>query len=311
MALLAKAEIDQQIATAHAFPRSVKAFLDKAMTLATLDAETAISCVYALPRGNTPIKGASIRFAEILASCWGNIRIGSRIVKIGRTHVTAQGVCHDLECNQVQTAEIERRITTKNGKRYNDDMIGVTCNAAASIAKRNAILAVIPKALWKSIYEAAMNTAFGGAKSIVERRSIAFELFAKRGVIEQRVLWALGKPALDDVDAEDLETLLGWHTALKENETPIEQIFPLTDPALEPAAEPAGKGADALVSKLGGDAKQKDDLAELRKKKAAEKEAAEAEQFGGDLSEEEKQQIMDEEAAAAEAEAATNGRTLD
>src|SRR5450631_3785003 len=68
---LARAEVDQQITTAHAYPRSIARAVKGIMTLATLDEQTAEECVYALPRGGKAIKGPSIRFAEIIGSQWG------------------------------------------------------------------------------------------------------------------------------------------------------------------------------------------------------------------------------------------------
>ncbi|MFN8826683.1 MAG: hypothetical protein ACK501_17070, partial [Planctomycetota bacterium] len=47
-----------------------------------------------------------------------------------------------------------RRITGKNGRRYSSDMIGVTGNAACSIALRNAVFRGIPRAFWIDIYDA-------------------------------------------------------------------------------------------------------------------------------------------------------------
>ncbi len=78
---IAMAEVDQQITTAHAYPRSVDQAVKNILTLATLDAETAAECVYALPRGGKPIKGPSIRLAEIIQSQWGNNRVGTRVVQ--------------------------------------------------------------------------------------------------------------------------------------------------------------------------------------------------------------------------------------
>src|SRR3954451_2190446 len=77
-----RGEIDIQIATAHRFPRSVKKSLQEALSLATVDEDTAGACGYELPAragsdSNEPIKGPSIRLAEIFASCWEYLRIGS------------------------------------------------------------------------------------------------------------------------------------------------------------------------------------------------------------------------------------------
>jgi hypothetical protein len=252
LALLAKAEIDIQISTAHAFPRQIKKFQSEAKTLATLDEDTAASCVYALPRGKTPIKGPSIRFAEIIASCWGNVRCGSRIVAITEKFVTAQGVCHDLERNQAHTADVNRRITYSDGGRFNDDMIGVTCNAACSIAKRNAILATIPKSFWKPIYDASLKVTIGDITTVVERREKAVQHWAKLGVSAQRICWALGKASAEEIGLDELETLVGWWTAIRENEADIERIFPASDPNAKPVEDKSPKGkaeAEARAAK--------------------------------------------------------------
>ena len=139
---LARAEIDQQIATAHAYPRSIDRAKKNILTLATLDEETAEECIYALPRGGKPIKGPSARFSEIIASQWGNCRVAARVTHVDRTEkfVEAEGVFHDLETNTAWSAKVRRRISDKHGKLLSDDMIIVTGNAACSIAKRNAVL---------------------------------------------------------------------------------------------------------------------------------------------------------------------------
>jgi hypothetical protein len=141
-----RAEIDTQISTAKQYPRSIKQFMSDAMAMVTLNEEVAQSCNYGLPRGGKIITGPSVRFAEIIYSAWGNARAGTRIIHEDGRFITAQGVCHDLQRNTMITKDVKRRITDKYGKTYNDDMVGVTGNAASSVALRNAILSVIPKA---------------------------------------------------------------------------------------------------------------------------------------------------------------------
>src|SRR5215470_4225045 len=140
---LAKAEIDSQVATARQYPRAMKSAAQNIMTLATVDEQTAGECMYALPRGNKPIRGPSIRFAEIVAQCWGNNRTSATTIEIDRVNklVIAEGMFHDLETNHATKATVNRRISDKHGRIFNDDMIVVTGNAACAIARRNAILA--------------------------------------------------------------------------------------------------------------------------------------------------------------------------
>jgi hypothetical protein len=241
MAMLNKSEIDQQVTTAHAYPRSVKAFLQEAETLATLSEEVAESCSYALPRREKDketnqwitktIEGPSARFAEIIFSCWGNARAGTRIVDEGQEFITAQGFMFDLQKNVAIQVDVPRRIVSSSGQRYKTDMIGVTANAAASIALRNAILKVIPKALWDPIYQKAKATAIGTEATLSNKRSDALKAFQKRGASAETIFEHLAVKGIEDITLEHLATLKGYLTAIKEGDTTVEQIFSKDDPA--------------------------------------------------------------------------------
>jgi hypothetical protein len=223
---ITKGEVDLQVSTAKRYPRSIKRFKQDALSMATLDQETAAGCFYAIPRAGQVIEGPSIRLAEIVASCWGNLRCESRVIDTNGDHVTAQGTVWDMEKNVLVRTEVRRRITNKNGKRYTDDMIVVTGNAAASIAFRNAIFKVVPMAHTKEVFEAARQCAVGNVRTLAARRDAAFAWFAKLGIDEQRVLAAIGRPSVDDVTTDDVGTLQGLRTAIKEESTTIEEAFP-------------------------------------------------------------------------------------
>lgn len=232
LAALNRSEIDMQISTAKEYPRSLTKVHRDAMTLATLDEETAATMFYVLPRSGKKIEGPSIRLAEVIGSCWGNLRYASRVVSIDPPKrrgepqfITAQGMCHDLEKNVAIAWECKRRITNKNGERFNDDMIQVTGNAAAAVALREAIFKVVPRALIKPIYEAAKQTAIGKAESMDVKRSKAIGHFAKMGVDEPRVLAALGVKGVEDIGVDELVILRGLATAIKDGETTVDDAF--------------------------------------------------------------------------------------
>src|SRR5262245_66016358 len=67
LSVIERAQIDTQIATARAYPRSVRTAINNILTLATLDEQTAVECVYVLSRGKKPVRGPSVRLAEIVA----------------------------------------------------------------------------------------------------------------------------------------------------------------------------------------------------------------------------------------------------
>ena len=251
VSLLNRSEIDQQVATAHRFPRSVKRFLDEAMQMVTLNEAIATDCIYALPRDGKTIEGPSARMAEIIFSAWGNSRAGSRVIDDRGDFVVAQGVFHDLERNAAITYEVQRRITDKNGKRYKPDMIGVTANAACSIALRNAILKGVPKAFWGSVYEAARQTVMGDIKTLANRRADAVAAFQKFGVSADKILAKLDVAGIEDIGLEHLVTLRGLLTAIKEGDTTAEDAFSVGGPAAQPAqAEPKPYSAEQFNRNL-------------------------------------------------------------
>jgi hypothetical protein len=241
IALLNAAEVDQQVATAHRYPRSIKQFVAEARTLVTMTEEVAESCTYALPRKQKDkdtgqwvtknIEGPSARFAEIVLSCWGNARAGTRIVDEGAEFVTAQGFMFDLQKNVAIQIEVPRRITDSQGRRYKTDMIGVTANAAASIALRNAILKVIPKALWEPLWQEAKKTALGDEATLSNKRTTALAWFQKKGASAETIYEHLGVKGIEDITLEHIATLQGYKTALRDGDTTVEQLFSKDDPA--------------------------------------------------------------------------------
>lgn len=229
--LVTRTEYDVQISTAKKYPRSIKQFINTAMEMVTLNTSIADECIYALPRDGKTIEGPSARFAEIIVSAWGHARSGARIVAEDDKWITAQGVCHDLQNNSLITIEIRRRITNKQGKRFNDDMVGVTGNAASSIALRQAILKVIPKAFWSPIYEEARKVVMGDAKTLVNRRADALAYLQKFGATQEMVIAKLGVKGAEDITLEHLVTLKGFATAMKDGEATVEKIFAKDEPA--------------------------------------------------------------------------------
>lgn len=217
--------VDVQVATAKRFPRSISRFRKEAEAMAVLDEETAGECFYVLPRGGKRIEGPSARLAEILVYAWGNARADAEVIDVGDTHLVAQGTFFDLERNIAIRKKVHRRITDKHGRRYNDDMIGVTGNAASSIALRNVVFAGIPKALWKGIYLKARRASIGEGGTLTQKRQASLEWFGKLGVEEARVFDLLGVDGIEDIKEDELITLRGLANAIKDGEVTVEETF--------------------------------------------------------------------------------------
>ena len=243
-----KAEIDVSIATAKQYPRSLQAFKQMALDMATLDEDTAEECMYALRRkkkggGVAVIEGPSVRLAEIIASAWGNLRSGARIIADDGHTVTAQGVCHDLERNVSATLEVKRRVVDRNGRRYSPDMVTVTMNAANAIAFRNAVFKVIPKAYTNQVYQAAKHVAIGDEQSLSQRKDRMLDKFSKLGISPEEVCESVDVKGLDDIGVDELSTLFGFFTAIKGGDATIDEIFrPEPEPkGSQPAVVPDGQ----------------------------------------------------------------------
>ncbi len=251
---LAKVELDQAISTAKAYPRSLTRVRDNVSALVMLDEETAKECVYALPRGGKPIKGPSVRFAEIVASQYGNCKVGSRVVDVNKfeKYVEAEGVFIDLESGMQRTARIRRKISDKNGRVYNDDMIVVTGNAACAIALREAILKGVPKALWRRAYDEAEGVIAGDIKTLAERREGAIRAFAAWGITPDQIFASLEITGMDEIGLDQIATLTAMFKAIKAGEQQVEDYFPAKTNAaagVEAAKGTAGKLAEIAAGK--------------------------------------------------------------
>lgn len=239
-----RAEADIQIATAKQYPRDLTAVLNKIATYATMDKETAEDCFYVLRRKDasgqdTVIEGLSVRMAEIIAGAWGNLRVQTRIVGNDGRMITAQAICHDLETNVAVSKEVKRSIMTKKGYTYSQDMQVVTGNAAASIAFRNAVLTVIPKAVTKRIINEVKQVALGQSIDLETSRQNIIGYFGKLGVSQQQLFDYLGISKVEEIDKQRVFELRATANAIKEGTTTVRETF------VRPAAE-AKKQADGV-----------------------------------------------------------------
>ena len=239
LSLITKAEIDIQISTAKAFPRSLKMFIDKAMSMATVSENVAESCSYALPRGGKSLEGPTVRLAEIVCSSYGNIRAGARVISNDGKTVTAQGICHDLETNYCVTVEVKRSILQNeykkdgNGKSIrtgkmipmNEDMQVVTGNAACAIAYRNAVFKVIPSALVSEVYDQTKKVARGTVETLPAKRKKALDYLHSIKVTDKQICEVLEIKRVEDIDLDKLDTLRGMVTLIKNGESTVRDLF--------------------------------------------------------------------------------------
>lgn len=236
-----RASVDSQVATAKQYPRNITRSIHNSIAMATMDNETAQSCGYALPRGNKPITGPSVHLAKIIVSNWGNMRTEAKVVQITDKQIISRGTAWDLETNVASAFEVRRSIVDKYGKRYSDDMITVTGNAANSIAYRNAVFSVIPKAVVDKVYKSAQKQITGDLSSeekLIKRRTEAIKYFNDEwGINEDEVIKLCGKQTINQIKSDELALLIGMTQSLKDGDTTVEELMAPIRKSKEPSSK--------------------------------------------------------------------------
>lgn len=224
-----RANVDSQIATAKQYPRDLRRAINNSIAMATLDVPTAQSCGYALPRGGKPITGPSVHLAKLIVSNYGNIRAEAKVVQITDKQVISRGTCWDLENNVATAFEVRRSIVGRTGQRFSDDMITVTGNAANSIAYRNAVFSVIPRAITDKVYQAAQHCITGDLSDedkIIARRKKCIDYFKDEfGITEQEVVMLCGKKTVNQIKANEIALLLGITQSLTDGDTTVDELM--------------------------------------------------------------------------------------
>jgi hypothetical protein len=220
-----KASIDIQVSTAHAFKRDIASCINDALAMATIDVDTAMTCGYSVPRGGKAITGPSVHLAKIIMQNWGNFRGEAKVISTTEKYVESEAIAWDLQKNVAVKVTVKRSIMTNSGK-MKDDMIIVTGNAANSIALRNAIFSVIPKAVTDKIYKASQQKIIGDASEFSKKVKSVFTAFKKNYDEDQEaVLKIVGKTQISQLTNDDLVTLIGVGQALKDGDTTSEIVF--------------------------------------------------------------------------------------
>jgi len=224
-----KALLDTQIVTAKQYPRDVVRARDNSIAIATMDKASAEACGYALPRGGKTIQGPSVHLAKIIAQNWGNIRVEAKVVDITSTQIVSQAVCFDLETNYAVKIEVRRSIVDKYGKRFKDDMITVTGNAANAISYRNAVFAVVPKQIVDPVYQETKNILTGDLsdeEKLIKKRGDMFKFFKDSyGVKKEEIVKILGVGSENGIKQDQIVTLLGLVQSIKDGDTTINEAF--------------------------------------------------------------------------------------
>lgn len=244
----AAAEVQGRIIVAKQFPRDRAAAFQRAMD-ACQRPGLANSAVYSFPRGGQKVEGPSIRLAEELARCWGNIEYGLRELSRRNGESEMEAFAWDLETNtrSVQNFTVRHiRDTRGGGKSLTDerDVYEITANMGAR-RLRSRILAILPPELVDSAINACVQTRrSGGNLPLADRVLQMTAAFAKLGVTPEMIAARLEHP-VDQSNPDEISEMLGIYTSINDSMSKVSDWFgpKATNPAISENADAFEKAA--------------------------------------------------------------------
>jgi hypothetical protein len=222
---LNKGELEMQMEFARKYPRIMSRVLKTLEERTCYSPAIALEMNYSLPRAGGNKMGASVRFAEILAASWGNNMTLCRVVGSDAEFVRAQGIYFDCETNYRHGREVARRITNKDGARFNADMVGVTGMAAASIAFRNAVLNGIGKGVWYPTYLKSKEVAIGNLESTVKTRDELLQWAKAADITGDMLFSTLQVQGVQDIIGEKLLAFKVMQKEIMAGDKTVEEVF--------------------------------------------------------------------------------------
>lgn len=222
------AEAQGKLVIAKRFPRDEVAAYAKAME-ACQRPTMAAKAFYSFPRGGQTVEGPTIRFAEELARCWGNIDYGIKELSQDDGKSEMQAYAWDLETNAQSVQNFTNPHQREQGKKM------VTLTSQRDIYENNAnmatrrlrsrILAILPS--WfveDAIAECKKTLAGKNDMPLIDRVKNMVVAFAKLGVTQEQIEKRL-KRKIDTMNADDFTTFIGIYNAIKQGESKIADWF--------------------------------------------------------------------------------------
>lgn len=230
------AEAQGKLVIAKRFPRDEVAAYAKAME-ACQRPKMAEKAFYAFPRGGQTVKGPTIRFAEELARCWGNIDYGIKELSQDDGKSEMQAYAWDLETNAQSVQNFTNPHQREQGKKM------VTLTSQRDIYENNAnmatrrlrarILAILPSWFVEDcIAECEKTLAGQNDTPLVDRVKKMVVQFAKLGVTQEQIEHRL-KRKIDTMNVDDFTEYIGIYNAIKQNESRISDWFEAEKEATE------------------------------------------------------------------------------
>ena len=235
----ALSEIKGKMFLARQFPREPEWALQNVLRECERP-ELAASAQYEYPKGDTVVKGASIRLVEVLARHWGNIDCGIQEIESDGNSTTIKCYAWDLETNvsDEKTFSVKHERSTRKGSyKLTDerDIYEMVANKGAR-RKRACLLAVMPGWYVEAALAACEKTlqaSLTDGKSMEEVIESIVSAFGEFSITPEQIAEKVGKD-VDKLTKNDVVKLRHLYSAIKDGFVKAADAF-----GLAPAANPA------------------------------------------------------------------------
>ena len=184
---------------------------------------------YSYNRGGGTVSGPTIRFAEELARCWGNIDYGIKELSQDEGKSEMQAYAWDLETNAQSVQNFTNpHIREVGGKAKiltsQRDIYEINANMGAR-RLRSRILAILPTDLVDmAIAECKKTLAGNNDEPLIDRVKKMVVAFGKLGVTQEQIEKRLGRK-VDTMTIDDFTDYIGIYNAIKQGESKIAEWF--------------------------------------------------------------------------------------
>lgn len=222
------AEAQGKLAIAKRFPRDYTTSYAQAIQSCQRKG-LAEKAFYSYPRGKETVNGVTIRFAEELARCYGNLDYGIKELSTSDGKTEMQAYCWDLETNTISTQNFTNQHKREAYGKQLDltsqrDIYELNANMGAR-RLRSRILAILPPDLVEDCISECRKTLAGdNTMPMVDKIKNMVVGFQKLGVSKEQLEIRLGHK-VETITPEELTNYVGIYNGIKNKETKIAEWF--------------------------------------------------------------------------------------
>ena len=236
----AVAEAQGKLLIAKKFPRNETEAFSKAIQSCQRTG-LASKAFYSYPRGKETITGVTIRFAEELARCYGNLDYGIKELSNSNGQSEMQAYCWDLETNTMSLQNFTNKHIreSKYGNtelKSQRDIYELNANMGAR-RLRSRILAILPPDLVEACIQECKKTLAGdNTIPFIDKVNNMVVAFQKLGVSKEQLEKRLNH-TVESITEQELLEMRGIFNGIKNKETKVSEWFeqPRTASALTEA----------------------------------------------------------------------------